>query len=276
MNTTTSSRPYVLGSEEAERGRLELQAEYYRMATLDAMHWAGIVEGMRVLDLGSGSGAVALDAARLVGRSGSVVGVDASPTAVVTARANAARAGLDHVRFEQADLDAWTTDDRFDALTGRLISMYLPDAAQTIARLSQLLQPGGVVLLQEFVMSPSRQVPETPLFRQTIDRVMATFHAVGVPTDHGFALGEVLRRAGLEPPTMTIAGRYEDGPDAVAYALLVGIARSLAPAMTGHGIVTAAELDLDTLEERLRTDGAAVGAGAIPPLLVSAWARTHE
>jgi SAM-dependent methyltransferase len=273
MNPSTRTRPYVLGADDNEQSRLDLQAAYYRMATLDALHWAGLREGMSVLDLGSGTGAVTLDAARLVGPSGSVVGVDASAEAVAAARSRATEAGLDNVRFEQADLDHWAPDRHFDLLTGRLISMYLPDPAATVRRLSEALRPGGVVLLQEFVMSACRQLPETPLFGQTMQRVLAAFAAVGAPTDLGYALGAVLRGAGLEQPTMTLAGRYEDGPDAVAYALLVGITRTLAPAIIGHRLATAAELDLDTLEERLRTAGGQARAGAVPPLLVSAWAR---
>jgi ubiquinone/menaquinone biosynthesis C-methylase UbiE len=53
----------------------------------------GIGAGMRVLDIGTGAGDVALDAARLVGPGGSVVGVDANPQLIALARERAAAAG---------------------------------------------------------------------------------------------------------------------------------------------------------------------------------------
>ena len=60
---------------------------------------AGVGAGMRVLDLGIGAGDVALDAARLVGSSGSVVGVDANPQLIAFARERAAAAGLGSVEL---------------------------------------------------------------------------------------------------------------------------------------------------------------------------------
>ena len=85
---------------------------------------------MRVLELGSGAGDVAMLAARLVGREGEVVGVERDPEAVASAAARVAQTGLSDVRFIQGD--AQTLDgvaDGFDAAVGRLILMYLPDPA---------------------------------------------------------------------------------------------------------------------------------------------------
>ncbi len=62
----------------------------------------------------------------------------------------------------------------FDALTGRLITMYLPDPGRAIAALAGQLRPGGVVLLEEFAMSSLRQHPETPVLRAAMGRVIAT------------------------------------------------------------------------------------------------------
>ena len=64
---------------------------------------AGLGNGIRVLDLGSGAGDVAMLAARLVGREGEVVGVERDPEAVASATARVAQAGLSNVRFIQGD-----------------------------------------------------------------------------------------------------------------------------------------------------------------------------
>src|SRR5690242_11185523 len=60
---------------------------------------AALVEGDRVLDLGTGTGAVAKRAAAIVGSKGSVVGVDISPEMLALARQSAAELGLDNVTF---------------------------------------------------------------------------------------------------------------------------------------------------------------------------------
>jgi len=65
---------------------------------------AGVRSGLRVLDLGSGAGDVALLAARLVGSDGEVVGVERDPEAVAGATARIEKAGVSNVRFVQGDV----------------------------------------------------------------------------------------------------------------------------------------------------------------------------
>jgi len=202
-----------------------------------------------------------------------VLGLDIAEVPVQTANERAAHLGLAHVSFQQADLATWQPTETFDALTGRLISMYLPNPSATIASLARALRPDGIVLLQEFAISSARQVDGAPLLQRTLDWVLAAFRAVGVPTDMGYDLGRVLRGAGLGTPTMTVGAHWEDGPDAVAYGLLAGVVRTLLPVITAHHIATAAEVDIDTLEDRLR-EASQQGAGVFAPLLVSASART--
>ena len=64
---------YVLGHTAAELARLDAQAQALAEPTRLAMGLAGLRPGMRVLDLGAGTGEVALLAAELVGPEGSVV-----------------------------------------------------------------------------------------------------------------------------------------------------------------------------------------------------------
>src|SRR5947209_7119050 len=197
-----SSDRYALGAGDSELLRLDVQSEYYRLATLDAMRWAGIVPGMRVLDIGCGSGGVSFAAAHLVGPTGSVLGMDVADAAIRAAQGHADRLGLRNVRFEQGDLRTWDHEDRFDAVVGRLVLMYLPDPVAALTMLCSRLEPGGVVLIEECSVTGARQVPETMLFRQTLDRLLATFERLGIPPDFGFDLGRIFRAAGLDTPLM--------------------------------------------------------------------------
>jgi len=69
---------YVLGHSAAELNRLDLQGRIFEPATREAFERAGLASGMRVLDVGSGSGDVALLAAEYVGPAGFVQSVDPS------------------------------------------------------------------------------------------------------------------------------------------------------------------------------------------------------
>ena len=131
MNTSE----YAFTDRAHEQQRLASQAELLDPLTERVFRAAGLGNGMRVLELGSGAGDVAMLAARLVGREGEVVGVERDPEAVASATARVAQAGLSNIRFIQGD--AQTLDgiaDGFDAAVGRLILMYLPDPAAALRR----------------------------------------------------------------------------------------------------------------------------------------------
>jgi cyclopropane fatty-acyl-phospholipid synthase-like methyltransferase len=95
---------YGLGRSEAETRRLLAQARGAELPLRRLFEDAGIGQGMRVLDLGSGAGDVAMAAAELVGPAGSVVGVDMNPTILEAARERTAAAGLENVAFVAGDL----------------------------------------------------------------------------------------------------------------------------------------------------------------------------
>jgi tRNA A58 N-methylase Trm61 len=80
---------YVLGDTDAEHLRLVRQARLLAPFAERLFRDAGIVAGMRVLDLGCGMGDVSMLVAQLVGPSGSVVGVDRENAVLEKARQRA-------------------------------------------------------------------------------------------------------------------------------------------------------------------------------------------
>lgn len=91
--------PYILGHSQAELRRLMLQASIIQPITRRLLLEAGLKPGMRVLDIGCGTGDVSLLAADLVGPRGAVVGIDRSAEAVAAARDRAAALGYGRVTF---------------------------------------------------------------------------------------------------------------------------------------------------------------------------------
>ena len=141
MNTSQ----YAFTDRAHEQRRLASQAELFDPLTERVFRAAGLGIGMRVLDLGSGAGDVAMLAARLVGREGEVVGVERDPEAVASAKARVAEVGMSNIRFIQGDVQ--TLDgvaDGFDASVGRFVLMYVPDPAAALRRAASLVRPGGL------------------------------------------------------------------------------------------------------------------------------------
>jgi ubiquinone/menaquinone biosynthesis C-methylase UbiE len=268
------ARPYALGYSESEFSRLKMQAAFLQDLTEDLLRRAGLRPGMHVLDLGCGVGDVSLAAARLVGPSGLVLGVDRSPDAVRTAELRAMSERFHWIRFTAADLDIFDPDQTFDAIIGRLILMYLRDPAAILRRLRTQLRPRGIVAFQEMAMPLARTVPAGPTFQQCSDWILATFERAGFEIDMGGKLFASFLAAGLPAPEMIVAGRVEGGPNSQIYDYLAETMRSLLPVMEHTGVATAAEVDIDSVAERLRNEAVSQNAGIMPPPLIGAWART--
>src|SRR5260221_5933325 len=123
---------YMLGHRPDELRRLGLQARLIDPITRRFLVAAGVVPGMRVLDVGSGAGDVSFLAADVVGKGGSVTGVDRSADAIATATAAATTRFLTNVTFVLSDLDALPVAEPFDAIIGRYVLQWLPDPARTL------------------------------------------------------------------------------------------------------------------------------------------------
>lgn len=113
---------------------------------------AHVQPGESVLDVGCGTGTLAIAATRRVGPSGSVDGIDASPQMVVRARWKAARAGLKPT-FQVAVVERLPfADQRFDLVLSTLMLHHLPKATrqQCAREIGRVLKPGGRVLGVDF------------------------------------------------------------------------------------------------------------------------------
>jgi SAM-dependent methyltransferase len=270
MQTPTS---YALGYSDSEFRRLERQGALLRDLTEDVLRRAGIAPGMHVLDVGCGVGDVSLLAATLVGPTGTVLGIDRSTESVDIARRRAAAAGQASVRFEAVELDAFSPKQKFDAVVGRLVLMYLPDPACTLQRLGCHVRPGGIIAFQEMAMPLARSVPDAPHIRQCSDWILAAFARAGCEIDMGGKLLATFLAAGLPTPHMIAHARVEGGPHSPVYDYCAGVLRSLLPVLDRAGIATAADVEIERMAERLREEAVAKDASIMLPPLVGAWAH---
>jgi SAM-dependent methyltransferase len=274
MTQTLAEQPrYILGHDRDELDRLINQARFFGDLTEEVLRRAGVGPGMRVLDVGCGTGDVSFLAARLVGPTGAVVGVDRSAEAVAVAEGRARDAGLGNVSFVVQDLSEVTLADPVDALVGRLVLMYLDDPAAGLRRLLEAVRPGGVVAFQEMDMGAVVCEPECALFAAAGDRIVQTFALAGLDHRTGLKLARIYRGAGLPAPQTLQGARVESGPDSPVYAWVAQTTRTLLPLMERTGVATAAEVGLDTLAARLREEIVAADATVVTPPLIGAWAR---
>ncbi len=116
----------------------------YQILNDGLLQGAGISEGKAVLDLGCGTGQPALLEAKLVGASGSVIGVDISNEMLEVARKRVAVENLKNVDFRQCDIDELPFPDAvFDAVTSRFCLMFVTSIDKTLRETFRVLKPGA-------------------------------------------------------------------------------------------------------------------------------------
>jgi SAM-dependent methyltransferase len=105
---------------------------------------AAIAPGERVLDIGGGNGITSRDAARAVGPSGEVLGVDLSGPMLARAEQLATEEGLGNVRFERGDAQVHPFKPAaFDLVMSRFGVMFFENPVAAFSNISSALCPGG-------------------------------------------------------------------------------------------------------------------------------------
>lgn len=266
---------YALGHSDRELDRLSMQAHMFEPSTRQLFREAGFGSGMRVLDVGCGSGDVAFLAAQLVGPAGCVIGVDRTAAAIARGRSRAESKRISNVHFIEDDPTQMKFDEDFDALVGRLILMYYPDPVDALRKLLRHLRPGGIVAFQEIDASGCKSYPISPTYQRCLEWIIQTFRVTGAQSKIGLELPSIFQSAGLPAPTLRLDAAVGAGPDTPAYKMLPEIVRSLLPTMERLGIATAAEVEVESLGFRIRDEVVANNGIVISPSLIGAWA-THE
>lgn len=268
-----SASTYVLGHAHVEVRRLLLQGRVYNDHTEHALRLAGLRPGMRVLDIGSGPGDVSLIAARLVGPTGSVLGVDAAPEMVALARDRAAENGFRTVHFTQSTVDAIAPDEPVDAVIGRLILMHLPDPAGALRRLSGFVRPGGVLAFAENDITATRSDPDLPLFAEVVAGIVRAFEAMGLSPRFGTTLHTVFADAGLGAPRLTQATPIGTAADTDLWAYAAEVWRLVSPIAERDGFKPQGLPDMDEFVPWFRRAALAANALIVMPPLITAWVQ---
>jgi len=115
--------------------------ERYGRRTVERL---GLTAGARVLDVCCGSGASAIPAAKIVGPSGSVTGVDLAENLLELARGKAKQQGLENIDFQSGDMTRLPfADDTFDVVVCVFGIFFVPDMESALRELKRVLRTGG-------------------------------------------------------------------------------------------------------------------------------------
>ena len=160
---------------------------------------ASLQEGETVLDLGSGAGIDCFLAARQVGPSGSVIGVDMTPEMLEKARANAREGGYGNVEFRLGEIEALpVADGSVDVVISNCVLNLSADKGRVLREAFRVLRPGGRMVVSDLVSE--MEVPA--VLRGNLDAVAGC-----LPTFRERYLDEY-RQAGFERVRITAEKAY--------------------------------------------------------------------
>ena len=266
MNASPELAPredYILDAAwHAERERLDSITRLYDPSTLALCQTLGATDGWRCLDVGAGTGSLALALSALVAPAGSVMALD------VDTRFLEPLAG-EHLQVIASDVTSESLPaGGFDLVHARLLLEHLVKRDAVLSAMVEATAPGGWVLVEDFDWSTALVIdPPSAIHDKVVAGIMELFAWHGYAASYGRTLPRRLGAAGLVDVGAHAESLQVRAHRAQGLPQWELLAEQLAPGLLARELLT--QRDLDRFHE-LWHDGETV---CFAPLMVSCWGR---
>jgi SAM-dependent methyltransferase len=266
------SNHYIIRGGIEGRERLRVLARVMRPTTLSLFDRVGIKPGMACLDVGCGGGDVTLELADLVGSKGRVVGWDIDETKLELARREAVERQQGNVEFRLFDISESDGAPEFDVVYARFLLTHLGDPVGALARMLRVLQPNGLVILEDIDCTGFFCHPYSAAFWRFIELYTQTAQRRGGDPNIGPRLPGMLLEAGVEEVQMNVV--QPAGLDREVKLVIPLTMENIVDSVLAEGL--ASKADLDTLIDELYQFARDLRTVASQPRVIQAWGHLRN
>jgi ubiquinone/menaquinone biosynthesis C-methylase UbiE len=204
MPSPDETSTYIIAGGGEGAARLRILGDATRPATRALLVRAGVAPGMRVLDLGCGSGEVTLELARMVGSSGRVTAVDGDAIVLAAGRERLRELSLD-ADFVHGDARGPYPSDGYDVVYARFLLSHLTDPAAVVAAMRAATRPGGTVIVEDVDFPGHFCHPPSAAFARFVELYQAVARRRGADPTIGPRLPHLLQDAGIADVELSVA-----------------------------------------------------------------------
>lgn len=166
--------------------------------------------GLRVLDIGCGTGAITKDIAHIVGPTGYVVGID--NTASFITEGNSLFAEIPNLQLLHVDLLDYETTDKFDLIVSARTFQWISTVDKAIDKVKELLKTNGQVSILDYNHEMIAWNPKVPMSMQNFYNMFLMWRRdAGMNNRIGFDLVDIFENHGFENIEIFNADEHYEG-----------------------------------------------------------------
>jgi ubiquinone/menaquinone biosynthesis C-methylase UbiE len=189
---------YTLATGDSGAYRLLILNTIHQPYTEFLLKRVGLSQGMRVADIGCGTGNVSFLMASQVGTNGSVCSVDLSAAQLDIARSQAKANDCNNVTFSQGSAyDTQLPKESFDFVYCRFLLIHLNQPVDTLIEMRSLLKPGGLLVCEEADFSKAFCEPSSKVHDSCYEMLIGLAQSRGQNFCLGIELYKIFQDAGF-------------------------------------------------------------------------------
>ena len=258
---------YVIRGGIPGRERLRILARVMGPTTNSLLDRLGDLTGTRCLDAGCGGGDVTRELARRAAPGGRAVGVDLDDTKLALCREETA--ALPNIEFRAARIGEDEIAGPFDVVYSRFLLTHLTDPGKAVRQFHTLLDPGGLIAVEDIDFSGYFSYPSSAAHRRFADLYSGAVRKRGADPDIGPRLPSLLQEHGFTDISVSVVQPM--GLSGEVKLMSPMTVESISEAVVGAGLATAEEMA--ALAQELYADAANPTTLAGTPRVVQAWGR---